>query len=242
MDDRQFDRIARVLGRATSRRAALGGLIAAAGAGLIGASVASAGPAPTATPTPSPTPTSTPTPTPTPRPVRRTCRPVFSGCLRNSQCCNNFCDTRRTTPRNQRNRCACPEGIVTCRGVCCAEGEECIDGVCAVPPPCGGLTCSVDDADLGSVCAITCSVTTACEIVNGCEMRIWDPNNWVVTACQTDDDCADSPVCTAHPGSPCMCALGYEHGIPLSPPDIFHPYEGESAPYCVVIAPEICPC
>ena len=129
MDGRRFDEVTRLLGRGTTRRrvvaAALGLAAIAADGGVAGAV-----------------------------PVRRaTCRAISAGCTRGSQCCSGHCDTRRQTPRNQRNRCACPEGDTLCAGACvdtetdaahcgacgvaCNSLEICVDGDCTCAEACG---------------------------------------------------------------------------------------------------------
>jgi hypothetical protein len=150
MDGKRFDFLTRELTRATSRRRIVAGLIAiVAGGGTL--ADAEAGP------------------------QRRTCRPVAASCLRAADCCSGRCDTRRSTPRNRRNRCACPDGLVMCGSACfdaqtdaahcgacgqrCAESQACSSGACICVPNCDGKTCGDDGC--GGSCG-TCDSSTKC--------------------------------------------------------------------------------
>lgn len=119
--------------------------------------------------------------------TRTTCRPVAAGCRTSSQCCSGLCETRRTTPRNQRNRCVCPEGVVACGGACCAEGEVCDAGACRPDLPCDGLTCEIVSIDRVGA---NCMVSATCDIVQGCDLGsvIYDLDP---QPCVTDADCTD---------------------------------------------------
>ena len=165
MDGAGFDRLARALGARGTRRGVLAtaaGLVAAVAGGAALADDGGAN-------------------------GRRTCRPVYAGCTKNGQCCSGLCETRRTTPRNHRNRCACPERIAICNGSCCAEGEECVDGQCVVPLPCGGMTCT--PTGTGGYDS-HCMVTTACEVAEGCDYEaIGLPIDGSNNVCETDADC-----------------------------------------------------
>jgi hypothetical protein len=150
MDTRRFDDLTRRLGRAVSRRTALGGLLAVVTGS---ASVEAAG-------------------------ARRAprCRTVGASCTQASHCCSGLCPTGRRTPLSRRNRCSCLEGQRSCRGQCadlatdprhcgacgnaCPGGVPCEAGVCACPvgqTRCGDAcvdlqTDATHCGDCGSVC------------------------------------------------------------------------------------------
>ena len=133
MERHTFDRLARMLAGATSRRSALKIAVVA----LVGGATLDAGDA-------------------LARRKGGTCRPQAAGCLTNSQCCSAFCEQRRTAPRNQRNRCNCPDGKVLC-------DAECVN-IASSMKYCGGcdVTCDVDRADacVSGVCS--CGDGDAC--------------------------------------------------------------------------------
>jgi hypothetical protein len=183
MDGRAFDQLTRSLRQRLYRRQALGGALAGivAVVGLAGEADA--------------------------RPSR-TCRPLGAGCTRNSQCCGNLCNTLRTAPRNQRNRCACMpdcEGKVCgddgCGGTCgagtCGDYQVCDEGDC-VP----AIDCSTYEAYPTSLYVGLCADTT-----EGGAVEIFRCNDgFTGHACETTDDCAD--VANSNPGSVVVCSAG----------------------------------
>jgi hypothetical protein len=144
MDGSKFDDLMRAVGRGTTRRGVakalvaliLGGGTAIAGSEMSGAQV-----------------------------VRRSkCRPARAGCSRGVQCCSGLCDTNRSLPRSQRNRCVC---IPECSGKICgpdACGSTC--GACEAGETCcgGGEWCAnlqTDEENCGT-CGNTCDTDETC--------------------------------------------------------------------------------
>ena len=186
MDGQRFDQMARWVERTVSRRSALAGMLGLAAAGLTVSGADAA--------------------------VRRTCRPLAAGCLRNAQCCSGLCDTRRTTPRNRRNRCVCPDGLVSC-GTTCADlmsdddncgacgnacAGTCVSGICT----CQGISCTVDDENGWEQCGIdleTCTARDSCTYEGNLSTR----------SCTSHADCADyAPECGVD-GFECGCIAGF---------------------------------
>jgi hypothetical protein len=186
MDGQKFDQMARWVERTLSRRSAVAGMLGLAAASLTVSGADAA--------------------------VRRTCRPNSAGCLRNAQCCSGLCDTRRTTPRNRRNRCACPDGMVSCGNTCVdlmndddncgacgnACAGTCVSGVCT----CQGITCTVDEDGGWEECGIdyeTCAPRDSCTYDGGLSTR----------SCTSHADCADyAPECGVD-GVECGCVAGF---------------------------------
>jgi len=168
MDSRRFDMLTRRLAGSTTRR---GMLRTAATAIVAGGALATVSDANAL--------------------QRRTCRPLAAGCVSSAQCCSGLCDRRSSTPRRQRNRCACPEGTITCEGGTCVEpgtmehcegctpcdetvADHCMSGVCMCNelPACdGGTSCcgadgckdlQTDDNNCGA-CGNICPQDTYCE-------------------------------------------------------------------------------
>jgi hypothetical protein len=111
------------------------------------------------------------------------CRRLGRECRRDHQCCSKNC-----VRRGDDKVCACPEGQRRCNDRCvnlkrnenhcgscsnrCAEGQECVGGVCSggepiCTPSCpSGCECG-DRADgTGTVCT---DCTTGCDLVTSCE-------------------------------------------------------------------------
>ena len=172
MDGKRFDNISRLLGARTGRRTAIGGLVAA----LLGSATLSSADAALS--------------------QRGTFRPLTASCLRNAQCWSGVCDTRRTAPRNQRNRCVCPGGQSICGGACTDTGSSMTS--------CGGCDTACDtesaDACVSGVC--TCGLDAACTGTDLCIDGICeDPRectgaNSVGQSCTFASDCC-SLTCTA---------------------------------------------
>jgi hypothetical protein len=186
MDGQRFDQMARWVERAVTRRSALAGMLGLAAAGLTVTGAEAA--------------------------ARLTCRPVAASCLRNAQCCSGLCDTRRTTPRNRRNRCVCPDGTVRC-GTTCADlmtddnncgacghvcAGTCVSGICT----CQGISCTIDEAGGWEQCGIdfeTCTPRDSCTYEGNLSMR----------SCTSHADCADyAPECGVD-GVECGCVAGF---------------------------------
>lgn len=189
MDGKRFDDISRLLGARTGRRAAIGGLVAA----LLGSATRSGADAAL--------------------PQRATCRPLTASCLRNAQCCSGACDTRRTAPRKQRNRCICPGGQTNC-------GGSCVDTTSSMTR-CGACDTACDteraDACVSGVC--TCGGDPACTGTDLCVDGICETppepecsaGNWIGEPCTYATDCC-SLTCTdgfcAQPTTDCAGFTG----------------------------------
>ena len=162
MDHRRFDDLTRAVSGATSRRG-LGRIAAALVGGAMLADAGAAGAAP-----------------------RLTCRLARASCTRGAQCCSGYCETRRTAPRQLRNRCGCPP-LLACGDVCCSGGEACISGscvsVCDVEPP-----------------AAFCVEGPAGEVVQSC-----GGDSPGVVSCRADSDCTYLVAWCSDPGFHCMC-------------------------------------
>ncbi len=125
MDGPRFDRMTRDLGRGASRRTVLKGLFGIGGAAMVAELAfddAESARRPTPTPKPPPTPSCS---------AEQQCGPDC--CLPGqSECCDNACCFGECYGEEL----CCPTGRVVCNGsTCCAQGEFCIDGVCARTPP-----------------------------------------------------------------------------------------------------------
>lgn len=178
MDGTRFDRFARAMHRATTRRRGVAIAIAALTGGALASDDAAMA-------------------------SRRTCRPEGASCLRNAQCCIGTCETRRTAPRNRRNRCVC---IPNCDGKTC--GSDGCGGSCgeAFPLLCGadGVAYSACEdftptlGDYGD--AIFCESDIAGDIAS---VRAgWYP--WGEDPCTTNAQCQLGPICDVA-GYGCMC-------------------------------------
>ena len=126
MDGPRFDALTRRLTAAFSRR----NLLAALGAGLLamrpGGMDASA-----------------------------RCRAAMATCTRDAACCSGICARGRNVPIHQRNRCACTEGLVPCRGTCAdiaTDGANC--GAC-------GHACGLLEVCAAGACLPTRTCTTS---------------------------------------------------------------------------------
>jgi hypothetical protein len=193
MDGRAFDQLTRSLRQRLDRRQALGGALAGMVAAVGLASDADAV-------------------------SRRTCRPNGASCLRNSQCCGTVCETRRTAPRNQRNRCVCvPDctdrvcGDDGCGGTCgtCGAYQACEAGACGPAVDCS----TFDDAPTSAyftLCADTAEGGAV--VIHSCD------EGFNEGSCDSTADCAD--VAAANPGRVVVC--------------------GESGKFCRVDAGGIC--
>ena len=188
MDGTRFDDVARRFGRMLDRRRVLAAIAAIGAAGVAGVDDVGAAP-------------------------RRTCRPVAASCLRNRDCCSGICETRRTAPRNRRNRCVCPAGELAC-GMECVDPSSnknhcgacgnvcpgtCVSGVCT----CQGVTCTVDEAGGWEQCGIdneTCQVIDACTLPEDVDLD--------ERSCQTHADCADYSDLCGVDGHECRCIAG----------------------------------
>jgi hypothetical protein len=115
MDPSRFDRLARTLGRPTTRRATI--VAALAAIAVRGATVA-----PDAA-------------------ARTICRPTGAGCTRDAQCCTTICATG-AGPRRERNRCAAPICLALNETGCRVPGKSCCadlecngpaSGICTPP-------------------------------------------------------------------------------------------------------------
>jgi hypothetical protein len=213
MDSKSFDRLTRMVGERRTRRGVIGAAAGALAALVGGAALADEAGAQ----------------------GRRTCRPVQAGCTKNGQCCSNLCQTNRRAPRNQRNRCVCPDGIVACNGACCPEGLVCDGRQCVEPPPpCDGLTCTA--AGLHPSYASHCFVTTACQVVEGCDYEHFAANvlNFpyddpvIGLPCKTDSDCPTAD------GIFSYCVVGWQYRAATNwGPGSSDPFAYYDGPQCV---------
>jgi len=167
MEHRRFDALSRVLGASTTRRSAV-----RAGLAMIVGGVAVGG-------------------TGDARAGRATCRALGSSCSRGAQCCTGVCETSRTAPRAERNRC------VGARASCVARPETCLygytlgyqiepgaAGVCQARPD---APCTIDDRT-GAVSCVT--------DVNGCSYQTCFRNhNSTLRSCAVEEDCVGSETC-----------------------------------------------
>ncbi|MFM9105428.1 MAG: hypothetical protein ACKOWF_01865 [Chloroflexota bacterium] len=121
MDTSSFDRIARLLGGATSRRAGLG----AAAAALLGAAAPTLA-APAAA---------------NPGSSSQCGKRVSSRCESNADCCNGRCNLEKgKLNKDGLGRCRCSRRGEQCGDDkdCCRRNNQnlaCLDGVCGTPPP-----------------------------------------------------------------------------------------------------------
>jgi hypothetical protein len=188
MDARRFDALTRTLTTALTRRQGIRAAVVAVAGGALAVDQANA----------------------TIR--RRTCRPAAAACLRNSDCCSGACETRRTAPRNRRNRCIC---IPDCTGKICGS-----DG-------CGGM-CG-PDGTYGCLSGETCNdAGDACE--TGCtDYAGTNPDSWCTAStegvtyeaygywyfsdatCDTAADCPTYAMCDVA-GYECYCQRAYHFG------------------------------
>jgi Stigma-specific protein, Stig1 len=114
------------------------------------------------------------------------CRRLGRECRRDSQCCSRNC-----IRRGDDKVCACPEGRTRCKddrcvnlntnerhcGECfnrCAEGEECLDGMCqgggcqSGTQECGALVCQAGETCVDGQCvAGGCTLGAACGTCTG---------------------------------------------------------------------------
>lgn len=174
MDGSRFDLFTRALTRAVTRRQGMAIAVAALAGGAVAADAAAA--------------------------PRTICRPSGSGCTRGSQCCTSYCETGRSAPRRQRNRCGCAAGLGQCGtacvdlasdpancgdcGVVCVGQEICLSGDCICIPDCDGKVCGSDG------CGGTCG---ACDT----GMICLDDQSACAWPCDDWDAAVDPPYCSA---------------------------------------------
>lgn len=212
MDGTRFDDVARRFGRMLDRRRVLAAVAAIGAAGVAGVDAVGAAP-------------------------RRTCRPVAASCLRGRECCSGICETRRTAPRNRRNRCVCPAGEIAC-GMECVDPSSnknhcgacgnvcpgtCVSGVCT----CQGVTCTVDEAGGWEKCGID---NETCAVLDSCTLRSVNAN--LDTSCETHTDCAGFDDSCDADGNVCRCINGSE---------LAGTYIEFDQPVCAVIVPQVMP-
>jgi hypothetical protein len=179
MDARRFDALTRTLTTALTRRQGLRAALVAIAGGALTVDPANAAVR------------------------RRTCRALAASCLRNSDCCSGTCETRRSVPRRERNRCVC---IPDCDGKTC--GPDGCGGSCgdAFPLQCGA------DGVAYSVCEDFTPTLGAYNDAIWCEGSVegttdgaraaWYP--WGEDPCTSSAECQLLPVCERD-GYGCMC-------------------------------------
>lgn len=189
MDGLRFDSLTRALSARLTRRRGAGIALGALLAGGIGASGADA------------------------TVKRRTCRPVAAACLRSADCCSGACDTRRSTPRNKRNRCVCvPDctgktcGFDGCSGFCGTEGSYgCLSG-----ETCGedGVTCTTGCSNYDQAAHNNWSCEASTEYETFIISRAWDifPEQ-----CDGKADCYMFGMCDKS-GYACYCERAWYSG------------------------------
>ncbi|MGI9254615.1 MAG: hypothetical protein ACR2J8_12790, partial [Thermomicrobiales bacterium] len=192
MDHRSFDRIARLLGAATSRRATLRSVIAAAlGGGAVSGAEAK-----------------------TSHPYRHD-RPDAQGpcgkgkksrCRKHSDCCTRYCDK----PNGRLGRCRCIKANNPCteKQTCC-KGLACSGGTCRSKRPPRPTTIDTGDPCVaGDVCTdaqATCT-TYALGLIPGTFCL-----GSAAANCGNDDDCASSFCNSGTCAATCtVCASGCE--------------------------------
>jgi hypothetical protein len=137
VDGKAFDALARVIGAGASRRRVIGTAIAAVVGGSAAAALRETSVA-----------------------AKTTCRPMVSGCTRNSQCCSSYCERRSSVPRRHRYRCSCSPDLAQCGGACVdllTDANHCS----ACGEACTGLT----DTCVSGACQ--CGDGVVCDAVNG---------------------------------------------------------------------------
>ena len=200
MEPSQFDRLARVVDTAVSRRRVLGGLLGLAGAAGFG-NAAQAGKV-------------------APPPVG--CLGGRRVCWRNSQCCSGVCQTGRRVPVRDRNRCTCgkDEAMIHGRCVACLPREMVCGSACVArysnDEHCGacGRRCPEGTRCSGTECldAVTCE---------GVEFGYADDalnvyETYTLTHSSPQRNCTSSSECTGAcpaqgtgttPTAPCVCIV-----------------------------------
>jgi hypothetical protein len=148
MDGRRFDILTKTLATGVSRRAALRTLVGGVPCGVLAVLGVREGSA-------------------------QTCREAGRPCSKNANCCSGVCDTTNPDPF-KRNRCVCPPGTASCRGLCvnlqndeancgtcgkaCGSGSTCLSGGgCPAPRVCGSVCCS-DACDIDASPQPVCCV------------------------------------------------------------------------------------
>src|SRR4051794_4264193 len=142
------------------------------------------------------------------------CRPLGRECRRDSQCCSRNC-----VRRGDDKVCGCPEGQTRCKARCvnlktnenhcgscskrCAEGQECMKGVCGGEACEGEFLTPVGGGDpicaCGGSCAASCD---ECPSGTICTNGPSECGNPPTLACSTP--CGE-PICNPPCPSPCGC-------------------------------------
>jgi hypothetical protein len=187
MDHGRFGTLTTTLANATSRRAALRGVIAILAGGAT-ATVADGASAAT------------------------TCRRGRQTCSRNSQCCSGTCRTGREVSARDRNRCTCEGGLTLCGNACvetdtdvrncggcgktCNAGDYCEGGHCRFHQE-----CYTDE-------------TGACFMdARGTEIRFEGATIAPKSVyCNSNAECADFDGACALPGVTCTCVRAVDSG------------------------------
>src|SRR4051794_8273670 len=155
------------------------------------------------------------------------CRPLGRECRRDSQCCSRNC-----VRRGDDKVCGCPEGQTRCKDRCvnlktnenhcgscskrCAEGQECVNGVCGGEACEGEFLTPVGGGDpicaCGGSCAASCD---ECPSGTICTNGPSECGNPPTLACSTpcsgggpicDPPCPEGEVCTqGQPGTVPFC-------------------------------------
>jgi hypothetical protein len=162
------------------------------------------------------------------------CRRFGRRCRRDSQCCSKNC-----VRRGDDKVCGCPEGKTRCNDGCvnlktderhcgscsnsCAEGQECVGGMCqgggcpSGTTTCGTECCAGGQECVGGVCQCP-SGTTLCggNCVDNCQSgQTLDPST-----CQCLSTCPDQPCCCTcrykDPNTGAITSTCFP-GVPLGP-------------------------
>jgi hypothetical protein len=145
------------------------------------------------------------------------CRRLGRECRRDSQCCSGNC-----VRRGDDKVCACPEGKSRCNDRCvnlqrnerhcgecfnrCAEGQECVDGVCQGGCPatqiCGDSCCTADegcwsDGEIGQF-AICCSNDPYCTgVVTLAGQQVCVDGDAYFGDCDSRSPCSTDAACSS---------------------------------------------
>ena len=204
MDGSRFDNLSRAFSLSSTRRSAIRAAVATAIGGASVVALAESGSA------------------------QVVCRSAGQACTRNKQCCSDACDTRRSAPSNQRNKCYCPNGRTDCGNACvdltsdenhcgacgiaCGGGETCCNGTCrdldADRDNCGtcGKRCTnaAHICDEGG-CVDPCAGSGAkgyIDIDGELYTGFKDSDPWGI-ACSSNDVCEADDRCSGDPENPC---------------------------------------
>ncbi|MGI9254075.1 MAG: Dickkopf N-terminal cysteine-rich domain-containing protein, partial [Thermomicrobiales bacterium] len=210
MDQRSFDRLARLLGRATSRRSGIKAALGAAlGLGAIDASARGATDRHSRPATEGPA----------------TEGPCGSGsrkdnvCKKNSQCCTGICELATGKKnKDKKGRCRCLANGKTCgQDKNCCSSSVCFKGVCGdcrrknqtcdeSTDCCGDAICFSGSCQACRTSAQTCSADADCCSGNRCIDGTCAPCAATGKTCSADADCCSGAICLNGTCASCLPA------------------------------------